>query len=96
MRSLRSGPLWANSSLFGAKLLSFLRRDPATSLVNSVRTDDGLTWTRQAGNAGCDEAGDRGCQRDQVVPRLEAEADNNSLAARSNPLIGCRSDLDRT
>ena len=40
----------ASSSLFSAKLLAFLRRDPVASLIKAVRTDDALVWTRQAGN----------------------------------------------
>jgi hypothetical protein len=44
-------PSGASSSVFGAKLMDLLRRDPVASLINSViNISDGLAWTRQAGN----------------------------------------------
>lgn len=40
-------PANASSSLYGAKLLDLLRRDPVASLIKSaIKTDDGLAWTR--------------------------------------------------
>jgi hypothetical protein len=44
-------PANASSSMFGAKMLGFLRRDAVAELVKSVTgSGEGLVWTRLAGN----------------------------------------------
>ncbi|MCW2907574.1 MAG: hypothetical protein JWL68_2363 [Actinomycetia bacterium] len=44
-------PANASSSLYGAKLLDFLKGGPLASLIKVViGSDEGLTWTRLAGN----------------------------------------------